>query len=109
MSQNFLKEEEGKWYLPDSENEADLEKLRTKRLLKEFESIKTQAINPKAKKIKEVSDEMIAWKTAGTKLYQKLPADCQATMKEVQPLREIPANRPVREDFYKTLQEMKKK
>ena len=27
--------------------------------------------NP-AKKIKEVSDEMIAWKTEGTKLYQKL-------------------------------------
>jgi phenylacetic acid degradation protein len=30
-------------------------------------------------------------------------------MKEVEPLREIPKNRPVQEDFYKTLQEMKKK
>lgn len=63
--------------------------------------------NP-AKVIKQVSDEMIAWKTAGTKLYQQLPADCFETLKEVTPLREIPKNRPVQEDFYKTLQEMKK-
>jgi phenylacetic acid degradation protein len=63
--------------------------------------------NP-AKKIKEVSDEMIAWKTAGTKLYQQLPADCLLTMQEVEPLRQIPENRPVQEDFYKTLQEIKK-
>ena len=62
--------------------------------------------NP-AKKIKEVSDDMIAWKTAGTKLYQQLPTDCHESMKEVEPLREIPADRPVREDFYKTLQEIK--
>ncbi len=34
--------------------------------------------NP-AKAIKEVSEEMIAWKTAGTKLYQQLPADCHET------------------------------
>ena len=50
---------------------------------------------------------MIAWKTAGTKLYQQLPTDCHSTLKEVNPLREIPKNRPVQEDFYKTLQEMK--
>lgn len=58
--------------------------------------------NP-AKVIKEVSDEMIAWKTAGTKLYQQLPADCHESLREVEPLREIPANRPKQEDFYKTL------
>ncbi len=29
--------------------------------------------NP-AKKIKEVADQMMAWKTAGTRLYQQLPA-----------------------------------
>lgn len=63
--------------------------------------------NP-AKVIKEVSDEMIAWKTAGTKLYQQLPADCYETLKEVEPLREIPKNRPKQEDFYKTLQEIKR-
>lgn len=62
--------------------------------------------NP-AKAIKEVSDEMIAWKTAGTKLYQKLPADCHSTLKAVEPLREIPKNRPEQEDFYKTLLEFR--
>ncbi|MFT5102602.1 MAG: phenylacetic acid degradation protein [Candidatus Latescibacterota bacterium] len=64
--------------------------------------------NP-AKAIKEVSEEMIAWKTAGTKLYQQLPSDCHASLRAVDPLREIPANRPVQEDFYKTLQEIKRK
>ena len=64
--------------------------------------------NP-AKVIKDVSEEMIQWKTAGTKLYQQLPADCHESLKEVEPLREIPKNRPVQEDFYKTLAELKKK
>jgi phenylacetic acid degradation protein len=63
--------------------------------------------NP-AKAIKVVSDEMIAWKTAGTKLYQQLPEDCKTSLKEVAPLREIPKNRPKQEDFYKTLQELRK-
>ena len=62
--------------------------------------------NP-AKIIKQVSDEMIAWKTAGTKLYQQLPTDCHESLREVAPLREIPENRPEQEDFYKTLQEFK--
>jgi len=64
--------------------------------------------NP-AKAIKEVSDEMIEWKSAGTQLYQQLPADCHDSLREVSPLREIPENRPIQEDFYKTLQEIRKK
>ncbi|GGD86756.1 acyltransferase [Planktosalinus lacus] len=63
--------------------------------------------NP-AKVIKEVSDDMIAWKTAGTRLYQQLPADCHESLREVEPLREIPENRPKQEDFYKTLEEYRK-
>ena len=63
--------------------------------------------NP-AKAIKDISDEMIDWKTAGTMLYQQLPTDCHESLKEVEPLREIPKNRPVQEDFYKTLQEIKR-
>ena len=47
--------------------------------------------NP-AKKIKEVSDEMMAWKTEGTRLYQSLPAEMKAHWKETEPLREIQAN-----------------
>ena len=63
--------------------------------------------NP-AKAIKEVSQQMLAWKTAGTKLYQSLPKDCHQTLREVEPLREIPKDRPVQEDFYKTLAQLKK-
>jgi len=59
--------------------------------------------------IKDVTDEMIEWKTAGTKLYQQLPADCHESLREVKPFREIPKYRPKQEDFYKTLQEFKKK
>ncbi len=73
-----------------------------------FESRKLIVGNP-AKAIKDVSDEMIAWKTAGTKLYQQLPRDCHETLKEVAPLRAIPADRPMQEDFYKTLSEIKNK
>jgi len=62
--------------------------------------------NP-GKIIKQVSDEMIAWKTAGTKLYQQLPKDCHESLREVEPLREIPKNRPHQENFYKTLNEFK--
>ncbi|MFT5755269.1 MAG: phenylacetic acid degradation protein, partial [Flavobacterium sp.] len=59
--------------------------------------------------IKDVSDEMIAWKTKGTALYQQLPKECYETLKAVEPLREIPANRPTQEAFYKTLEEFKNK
>ncbi len=62
--------------------------------------------NP-AKIIKAVSDEMIAWKTKGTQLYQQLPAECYATLKACEPLREIPANRPKQEDVYKIWKETK--
>jgi phenylacetic acid degradation protein len=59
--------------------------------------------------IKDVSDEMIDWKTKGTALYQQLPKECYDTLKAVEPLREIPANRPTQEAFYKTLEEFKSK
>jgi phenylacetic acid degradation protein len=73
-----------------------------------FESRQLIVGNP-AKVIKGVSDEMIGWKTKGTQLYQTLPADCHDTMKAVEPLREIPKNRPTQHDFYKTLNEFLKK
>ena len=60
------------------------------------------AVGNPAKIVKEVSDEMIAWKTQGTALYQALPADCHATMKACEPLREIEANRPSQEKMYET-------
>lgn len=49
--------------------------------------------NP-GKIIKQVSDEMIGWKTEGTALYRQLPSDCSKTLKICEQLREIPAERP---------------
>jgi len=63
--------------------------------------------NP-GKVIKTVSDEMIAWKTKGTQLYQTLPGDCHATLKPVEPLREIPADRPRQEALYETWEAIKR-
>ena len=58
LEENFLKDDEGKWYVPDHENESDLEKLRSKRLLKQFDVYKTEAAKPKSK-IKEVRVEAL--------------------------------------------------
>jgi phenylacetic acid degradation protein len=57
--------------------------------------------NP-GKIIKQVSDEMINWKTDGTKLYQALPKEMYESWKPCEPLREIDANRPSQETLYKT-------
>lgn len=43
--------------------------------------------NP-SKIIRQVSDEMIAWKTEGTRLYQQLPQWCFQTLQTCEPLRE---------------------
>ena len=57
--------------------------------------------NP-AKIIKEVTAEMIAWKTKGTALYQQLPASLYETLRPCEPLREIPPDRPAQQDIYET-------
>ncbi len=62
--------------------------------------------NP-AQVIKEVSDEMIAWKTKGTKLYQTLPGDCHKGLKAVEPLTSVPENRPSQETLYSTWQDIR--
>ncbi len=62
--------------------------------------------NP-ARIIKEVSDDMIAWKTKGTGLYQQLPAECYESLRECEPLREVEDNRPQQEKLYETWQKMK--
>ncbi|KUO63977.1 MAG: hypothetical protein APF83_08760 [Lutibacter sp. BRH_c52] len=58
LEENFLKDEHNKWYVPDPENEVDLEKLRTKRLLKQFEMYKSEAAKSKGK-IKEIRVEAL--------------------------------------------------
>jgi carbonic anhydrase/acetyltransferase-like protein (isoleucine patch superfamily) len=57
--------------------------------------------NP-ARIVKDVSDEMLAWKTEGTRLYQQLPAELHATLRAVEPLRELPAGRAVPEGGLRT-------
>ena len=60
--------------------------------------------NP-AKIVKEVSDEMLAWKTDGTALYQALPARLRETLRPCEPLREIPADRAEQQMSYRTWKE----
>jgi phenylacetic acid degradation protein len=57
--------------------------------------------NP-AKIVKDVSDEMLAWKTEGTALYQALPARLHASLQPVEPLREVPEDRKSQEQLYRT-------
>lgn len=63
--------------------------------------------NP-AKRIKDVSQEMIDWKTKGTSLYQALPNECRATLKPCEPLREIEPNRPSQDKLFETWEKVKK-
>lgn len=62
--------------------------------------------NP-AKIIKEVSDEMIAWKTKGTSLYQALPKEMQEEWSECEPLATIDKDRPKQESMYATWNSIK--
>jgi phenylacetic acid degradation protein len=62
--------------------------------------------NP-AKIVKDVSDEMLAWKTEGTALYQALPGRLHASLRACEPLREIPADRTSQQMSYKTWRETK--
>ena len=57
--------------------------------------------NP-AKIIKQVSDDMMEWKTAGTAIYQKLPADMYTHCTACEPLSEIEEDRPQQEKSYPT-------
>lgn len=62
--------------------------------------------NP-AKIVKEVSDDMIDWKTKGTALYQALPRECHEGLILCEPLREVEANRPAQEAMYTTWNSIK--
>ena len=57
--------------------------------------------NP-AKKIKDVSDEMIAWKTRGTLLYQQPSSEMFSSWQVCEPLTEVEANRPSQEKLFET-------
>lgn len=60
-----------------------------------------------AKIVKEVTDDMIAWKTKGTALYQELPRECHETLRPCEPLTEEEPNRPNQEKMYQTWEKVK--
>ncbi len=62
--------------------------------------------NP-AKIVKKVSDEMIRWKSDGTGWYQRLPGQLHESLRECDPLREIPEGRKDQEGGYETWGEKK--
>ena len=63
--------------------------------------------NP-SKIIKQVSDEMMNWKTEGTKLYQQLPKEMYESWKECEPLGEVSKENISQDSIYKTWNENKK-
>lgn len=79
--------------------------------IKEGEKIPARSVivgNP-GKIVKQVSDEMIAWKTEGTELYQSLPKEMLEHFKPSEPLSEPPADQPKQDNLYTTWQQRKKK
>ena len=77
--------------------------------IKEGEKVPSRSLivgNP-ARIIKQVSDEMIAWKTEGTALYQSLPAQMQENCKPTEPLRDIPPFMQQQSSSYKSWKERK--
>jgi phenylacetic acid degradation protein len=57
--------------------------------------------------VKDVSDEMIKWKSDGTRLYQSLPSSLHDTLLPCEPLRSVEPNRPEQRSSYKTWKETK--
>lgn len=57
--------------------------------------------NP-AKIIRQVSDAQLAWKQAGTRLYQALPKACKESLEPCEPLREVPKDRKKAPRHYDT-------
>jgi carbonic anhydrase/acetyltransferase-like protein (isoleucine patch superfamily) len=63
--------------------------------------------NP-ARIVKDVSDEMLKWKTEGTALYRALPAQLHESLKEAEPLREVPPGRSDQASGYQTWKQTNK-
>lgn len=73
-------------------------------MIKEGEQIPPRSLvvgNP-GKIIRTVSDEMLAWKTKGTSLYQALPAQCEKELKRCTPLRKPRVQKPLRKVDYRS-------
>ena len=58
LEENFIEMEDGKWRLPNIQDDVDKNLMRTKALLREFNLYKEQALKPKAK-LREVRVEAL--------------------------------------------------
>lgn len=70
--------------------------------IKEEEIIPSRSLivgNP-GKIVKQVTDEMLAWKTEGTRLYQQLAASMHENWKACEPLRDFTKNELIQEKTY---------
>lgn len=63
--------------------------------------------NP-AKIVKDVTDEMAGWKTEGTGWYRRLPGQLHESLKECEPLRNVPKDRKDQTGDYETWGSKKK-
>ncbi len=78
--------------------------------------VKSKTIIPKrslvvgnpAKIIRTVSDEMLAWKTEGTKIYQQLARDSFMELSPCEPLRKMPDHPPAQKSGFKPWSSNKK-
>jgi phenylacetic acid degradation protein len=80
-------------------------------LVREGEKIPARSLvvgNP-GKIIKQVTDEMMAWKTEGTKIYQSLPKIMLEESGLTEPLREVPSNLQQQHKNYIPLKQRKSK
>jgi carbonic anhydrase/acetyltransferase-like protein (isoleucine patch superfamily) len=68
---------------------------------------KSLVVGNPGKVVKELTDEMIEWKTKGTRLYQTLPEQCREGLEACEPLTEVEANRPSQESQYQTWNSIK--
>ena len=71
-------------------------------LIKEGEQIAPRSLvvgNP-GKVIRQVTEEMLRWKTEGTALYQALPQQCVDELKKCTPLRKPVQQTPLRKPIY---------
>ena len=72
-----------------------------------LESRSLYAGNP-AKKIKDLSPEMIEWKTQGTRLYQALPSEMHKHWRPTEALRSLPKQRPSQDVLLESWDKLKK-
>lgn len=73
-----------------------------------IESRKLVVGNP-GKVVRDISDEMIDWKSKGTELYQQLPIDSYNSLHECEPLRKEPKDRPRQKTGFETWKSTGKK